>query len=171
MNFNFAKFISSSFRLMIAIFFMFAGIAGILLPWVAVIRTQLVAFIVENSLGVFLFGMGFFATGLGIAVKTIQAAKHWQYRIKSKSMHVAIDSSLIQNYLNTYWTELFPQHKIPNEISLKNNQIHISANLPHLPLTDQKILLQKIEKELGQLFGNILGYNREFYLSLSFENR
>jgi hypothetical protein len=93
-----------------------------------------------------------------------------EYCIKSGTNAVSVCKEVLQGYLNNYWNELFPQQKISNKVHIKKNKIHVSADLPSYPLTDQKILIETIKKELGSLFSEVLGYNQELYLSVTFKS-
>jgi hypothetical protein len=92
-----------------------------------------------------------------------------EYYIKSGINAVSVNKDVIQHYLDNYWLKIFPAHKISNKLHLKDNKIHIFATLPPYSELSQKILIEKIEKDLASLFNEILGYDQEFYLSVSFK--
>jgi hypothetical protein len=79
-----------------------------------------------------------------------------------------VDENLINNYLHSYWKELLPKTNVPNRIALKNNRIFVIADLPYFSREEQKILLNKIDKDVSNILSKILGYDREFSLQISF---
>lgn len=152
----------------IAVFFILLGLICILLPWSPGMRTNVIQFILENSVTIFLFGFGFMMIGIFIVINILLSARRQYYQIQSDTNPVLVDESLIQEYVNGYWKELFPEAEIPSRLTLKQNKIHVQADLPYLSEPQQEILLERIKKDLKDLFGRILGYQEPFYLSISF---
>lgn len=153
----------------IALFFILLGIIGVMVPWSPGVRTDLVQFILDDSLAISLFGFTSIVVGLAIAINILLNTRRQYYHIRSDSNAIAVDETVIQQYLNTYWKQLFPNNDIPNRLTLKNNKIHITVDFPHLPLSQQQVLLERIKNDLSQTFANMLGYHSEFYLSASFQ--
>jgi hypothetical protein len=169
---NFTKLLNSFFITLIALFFILLGIISVLIPWFPPIRTHIILFVLENTIALSLFGLVSIIVGGAILANVLLSAKHRHYRIRCGTNSVIVDETVIQQYLDRYWRDLFPGSEVPNKVMLKNNRIHVFANFPTLPLSDQKILLQRIEKDLTQAFDQMLGYHKEFYLSASFrENK
>lgn len=166
MNYFFYSIIS----FIIALFFILLGVFGVLIPWSPVIRTELVQFILNDSLVLSLFGFASIFIGLAIAINILINAQRKYYNIRSDANAIDVDETVIQQYLNTYWEELFPGSDIPSRVTLKNNKIHISVDFPPLPLARQQLILERIKQDLRGKFAEILGYHREFYLSTSFQN-
>lgn len=154
----------------IALFFMLIGIVGILIPWSINIRTLLTQFIFEDALAISLFGFTFFVIGLAIVTYVLLNAKRHHYKISSEKGSTTVDDAVIQEYLSSYWKQLFPKNDIPCHLILKENKIHIAVDLPYLPIQEQKPLLEKIRKDLIGIFAKVLGYKDEFFLSASFES-
>jgi len=165
---NFSKLLYSFFSTLIAIFFILLGIICIMIPWLPPIRTHIILFFLENTLALSLFGMVFLIIGVAIVANILISARHRYYRIRSGSHAVVVDEAVIQQYLDKYWSELFPDCEVPNKVMLKNNRIHVFANFPYLPLSEQKSVLKRIEEDLTDAFDRMLGYQKEFYLSASF---
>ena len=165
---NITKLASSLLSLLIAVFFLLLGIICLAIPWISSIRSQIIVFILNNNIALFLFGMIFSTIGIGIISYILIQSKHRFYQIKSGSLSTHVDETLIQQYLDKYLSELFPGYDIPSSLFLRKNKIHINMNLPNLPPKEQKPLLERLEKELAQIFYQILGYDQEFLLSISF---
>lgn len=158
-----------SISFIIAIFFILLGIVGLLLPWSSEIRTNIVQFFLEDFLYITLFSLGLVIAGIAIIINVLFSARKHYYEIKSGSNSFAIDEALFQDYLNTYWKQLFPKIEIPNRVVLKKNKIHVAADLPYVPLDQQKDLLKRIEKDLSDIFNRIFGYRNEYIISISFQ--
>lgn len=152
-----------------AFFFMLIGIVGILIPWSIHVRTLLTRFIFEDYLAISLFGFVFFIIGVAMLINLLLNMKRRHYKIHSLKGTLTIDEAVIQEYLKTYWKQLFPDRDIPCHLQLKQNQIHIAVELPYLPLQKQKALLEGIRKDLTDIFAKILGYREEFFLLASFQ--
>lgn len=159
----------SLISLVVALFFMLIGIVGIMIPWSMDVRNLLTKFIFEDSLAISLFGFAFFIIGLAIVTNIILSTKRRSYKISSQNATTTVDEAVIQQYLNTYWKQLFPKNDIPCHLSLKNNKIHIAVDLPYLPIQEQKPLLERIRKDLIGIFAQVIGYRDEFFLSASFQ--
>ncbi|MFQ5730149.1 MAG: hypothetical protein ACE5GN_07295 [Waddliaceae bacterium] len=168
---NFSKLISSFFIILVAIFFILLGIIFIMVPWLPAIRSHIISLLINNSVALSLFGIVSFTIGSAIAMNVILSARHRYYRIRSGANAVAVDETLIQQYLDSYWAKLFPNYDVPSRLILKNNRIHMVVNLPYLPLSEQKPLLERVESDLSEGFANVLGYNKEFYLTASFREQ
>lgn len=151
-----------------ALFFVLLGIVGIILPWSPNVRTEVMQFIVNQTFFSFLFGLGFLIVGLAIMVNIILSMRKRYYEIRSGKNMTAIDESLFQDYLTIYWKQLFPQHDVPNQVTLNKNKIHVTADLPFLPVPQQKILIERIERDIADIFNRMLGYRFEYIISISF---
>ncbi len=156
-------------NLIIALFFMLIGIVGITIPWSINVRTLLTRFIFEDSLAISLFGFAFFFISLAMVTNLLFHFRQRHYTINSSNATTTVDEAVIQEYLNTYWKQLFPKNDIPCQLDLKENKIHIAVDLPYLPIQEQKPLLERIRKDLIKIFAKALGYSDEFFLSASFQ--
>lgn len=160
----------SLISLTIALFFLTVGVMCMMLPWSPMVRSDLIQFILEDSIAISLFGFAFLIVGLAVIINIAFSTKHSYYRVRSGPQSISIDEDIIQDYLNVYWKNLFPKSTVPNRLSIKKNKIHLVADLPYIPLREQKPLLEKIKSELSELFSSTLGYQDTFYLSASFQS-
>lgn len=163
------NFFSSLINFVVAIFFMLIGVVGLVIPWSAPVRALLTKFIFEDSLALSLFGFTFFVIGLAIAIHVLLNAKHSSYKIHSHDNSMTVEREVIQTYLNNYLKQLFPKSEIPCHLTFKENKIHVVVDLPYLPIPEQKPLLERIRKELVDLFRKILAYEDDFFLVASFQ--
>jgi hypothetical protein len=64
---------------------------------------------------------------------------------------------------------VFPNSEVPCSVSFKNNQLHITADLPYVPLEKQKGLIEQMQADVTDIFTRLLGYRAEYLFSLSFQ--
>lgn len=164
------NFLYSLISLFIALFFILFGIIGIILPWSASMQSLAVTLISENSLLIFLFGMSFLAIGVATAVNILLNARRQYHHFKVSGQTVSVESTLIQNYLQKYFKELFPGVEVPYQLQIKKNKLHITVDLPYIAKQDQEALLERMRTELRELFSDFLGYRNAFHLSASFQS-
>lgn len=162
-------FFYSLISFLIAIFFILLGLIGVLIPWSENVRAEVITLINEHSIAISLFGLSFMTIGIAVMANIIINSKTSYHHFTLGKNFVSVDESIIQRYLNEYWKELFSGQEIPHRITLKDNKINITADLPYLQQQQQGILLAKIEQELTELFSDILGYRQQFSLSVSFQ--
>lgn len=161
------RFIYSLISFLIALFFVLLGIIGALITWSSTVR-EIVSVIFDHSIAITLFSFMLILIGVAVAAQIIFASRATHYRFTVRNQLVKVDESVIQTYLNKYWQELFQGQEIPCHVTLKGNKIHVTADIPYIEQEQQEVLLTKIQQELGDLFGNLLGYRQEFYLAINF---
>src|SRR5262249_55002532 len=157
-----------SISFVVALFFALVGIVCMIIPWSENVRLSLAQFIFEDFWTISFFGLALFVVGVAIATNVILNSRRQYYYIRSTDNLVAVDETVIQQYLANYWKQLFPDREIPYRLALKKNKIHISVDLPQLPLAEQRQLLERISQDLTQFFSKTLDYRDEFFLSASF---
>src|SRR5262245_47693607 len=108
----------SLLSLIVALFFILLGIIGILLPWSTTVRDDLIQFLINDSLAISLFCFVLMMIGLGIVIHIAMSARHSYYYIKSKGNPTWVDENIIQDYLETYWKQLFPKAHVINRLML-----------------------------------------------------
>lgn len=162
-------FFYSFITLIIALFFFILGFIAMLIPWSSGISNMIVSFIVNQSLILFLFGLGFAVIGAALALHIILSSRRRYVTLHLGKLTFSISEKLIGDYLSAYWKELFPHKEIPYRVVLKKHSVEITADLPFAPLEVQKDLLEKIEKDLGDLFRDVLGYREDLNLEISFQ--
>lgn len=159
----------SLITLVVALFFIVLGVMSMILLFSPYVRSTLVQFILENSVMLFLFGFSFLVIGVAIVTHIILGAKKKHYYIKSNNHSIYINEDIFQQYLNDYWKQLFPNQDIPNQVILKKDKVQITAELPFVPIPEQKKVITRIERDLSELFNRLIGYRKEYILSLSFQ--
>lgn len=162
------NFFYSLFNFVTALIFIVIGIVSFILPWSPAARTDLVQFILEDSYLIFLLGSVFILLGVLILINLWLNFKRRYYRLKSNNRSVIIDETIFQQYLDTYWSHLFPDTHIPSHVVVGPKKLKITADLPYVPVSEQKALLNRIQNDLEELFGNYVGYHRDYLISISF---
>lgn len=161
-------FFYSLIKFIVALSLVVVGTTSLFIPWSENMRKALAQFILEDSLAIFLFGFAILVIGLVAIGNILIHARHTHYVLESEEGNIIIDDSVIQQQLNFYLKQLFPTSDIPAYVALKSNQIYVSIEFPYCPFIEQKLLLEKVKKELTALFSSTLGYNKGFRLSASF---
>jgi len=92
------------------------------------------------------------------------------YTVRSGENPVIVHDAVIQHYVEDYWKKRFPQHPIPQTSILSNSTISIKASFPYVPKDRQQLFLKMSEKDLSNIFKEMLGYQATFFLSASFKH-
>lgn len=163
------KLFSSLISVLVTLFFILLGIICLIFPWSEMMKSAVTEFILHNSLAISLMGFAVLAVGLARLFYISSGIKPTYYHFRTDSKAVWIDETIIQDYVDNYWRNLFPKGAVANKVTLKNNKIFLSADLPYVPSNEQKDMIQKIQKELSDLFSLILGYKNSFTLSATFQ--
>ncbi len=166
--YNFLYYIVS---VVIALFFICFGLVAILLPWSPYFRTDVVIFILENSITISLFGYGFVVVGITLLIGLYLNTRRKTYYMRTGKKTIAIDEEIVQQYLNSYWQRLYPNQQIPSHMVLKKNRIKVVADLPYASPAEQKTLMQTIQEELQDIFSRLLGYSHELVFAISFQRK
>ena len=153
----------------IAVFFVLIGVISILIPWSENVQGILVNFILNDAIAISLFGFAFIVIGLTIVIDILLNTRRSYYTVKSGSFSVSVDETVLQQYVTQYWKKSFPSQDIPSRLTLKNNQIHISVDLPYEARENQRPLLEQINSDLQREFAEYLGYEKQILLSASFQ--
>ena len=157
-------------KLVVALFFVLIGTIGLFIPWSVVLRTNLVQFLLEDSLAISLFGFTFIVLGIFVIANIIINSRIKRYVMKGEGGLTEIDESVIHEYIVTYLKQQFPSRDIPVQINIKNNQIYLFIEFPTHPRDEQQKLLERIKDDLSKLLSSKLGYRNDFRLSASFRS-
>lgn len=168
MSFKIGRFFYLITSYILGAFFFVSGIVGIILPWSPHLKQAIAQFILENTLVLSLFGLGFALIGLSIVIYALLSSRRRYTQIRTGAFSLVLDQNVIQNYLEAYWLENFPESHVSFNLAIKKNSIQIVADLPYVPEADQKIFLEKVRNDFSELFGRIIGYPNEVHLIASF---
>lgn len=163
-------FFYSLITFIIALFFVMLGLLAIMIQASHNIRSEVIGFILEDTMFLSFFGVASILIGIAIVFYLITGFKKRYFKIKSKNNNAFyLDESLFQDYLKSYWKQLFPKQDIPNRVVLKKNKVLITADLPYVPDSQQKALLIRIDRDLKDMFTRLLGFRQEYVISISFQ--
>lgn len=155
----------------IALFFIILGALAIMVQASHDIRSEVIGFILEDTMFLSLFGIASLLIGIAIVFYLIASFKRRYFKIKSKNNNAFyLDENLFQDYMKSYWKQLFPKQDVPNHVVLKKNKVMITADLPYVPEPQQKALLARIDRDLKDIFIRLLGYRQEYVVSISFQS-
>lgn len=169
MSFKLGRFFYLIISFITGSFFFIIGGFSIILPWSPYLQRETTRLITENTLILSLFGMGFTLIGLSIVIYTILATRHHYVIVRTGNLSVAVDEAVVQQYLDTYWQEQFPESHISFHIKFKKHALQVTADLPALPLEEQRIFLEKVKHDFSNIFGRLIGYPHDVHLVANFE--
>ena len=169
MNFKFGRFFYKAINYIIGTFFSILGIFNLILPWSSFLQKSLTKFIMGNTLLLSFFGLAFLLMGIAIFAYTFFRARPRYLHVQTGPQAVSIDEKLVHQYLDIYWKEHFPTSSIPFNLHIKKRALHIYADLPALPLSEQKMFLEGVKHDFSDLFQHVLGYPYDIHLFASFQ--
>lgn len=155
----------------IALFFIILGVLAVMVQASSDIRSEIISFILEDNMFISLFGAASILIGIALVFYLMTSFKKRYFKIKSKNNSAYyLDESLFQDYMKSYWKQLFPKNDIPSHIVLKKNKVFITADLPYVPEAQQKALLTRIDRDLKDIFTRLLGFHQNYIIKLSFQD-
>ncbi|EFB42660.1 MULTISPECIES: hypothetical protein [Parachlamydia] len=155
----------------LALFFLLVGIACLLVSFFPQMRIEILRLITDGTWIIFSAGAIFVLISCTIFFQLFLTSRRKSYVIRSGKNAVEVDQSLIEEYLNLYWRQVFPHHAIPTQVQIKKNQIYLTADLPFMPEEEQGTFLKQFEENISELFTRTLGYRNDFYLSINFQEK
>ncbi len=170
MHFKLIRFFHLASNFLIGLAFLCAGFFIAILAWSHTLQHITSEWITQRSGSFFLFGFICALIGIAILCYVFLSNKRRYICIQVGPRGILFDENIIRQYLDSYWKHSFPNQEIPYSITIKKNSIQIVAHLPSLPLEEQKNCLEKIEKDLSDLFQTTLGYPKSIFLAASFES-
>lgn len=171
MNFKFNRFFQHTSNLVLSLFLLGLGAFGTTLAWSARIRSEVISAILEQKWMIFSVSVVFILAGLILLAYVFKNSKRRYIYIETGKNSCFLDETFIQQYLDTYWENLFPTHDISYDLNIKKNKIQIYARFPSLPPEEQKRFLDKQKRELSHIFGRLLGYPHQVILAASFNQK
>lgn len=169
MSFKLARFFYLTISFVIGSFFFIMGAFSVILPWSLFLQKVTTQFILENTLVLSLFGLGFVLTGISLVIYTILHTRHRYIHIRTGKNSVMLDENVIRQYLEQYWLEHFPNTQVPFHLNFKKRSLQIVADLPFLPMSEQKAFLERVKDDFSDMFGRLMGYSYDVHLIASFQ--
>jgi hypothetical protein len=153
----------------IALFFILVGFFSLIMPVLPKMRAFVVQFIQEESELMLLLGVGLIVIGFSFLVSVFLRISRRYIHVSKDPNAVKVDKSIIHQYLNSYWENMFPKQEIPFRFIIKQEKIQIFADLPFMPSLEQKPFAERIQKELSDIFLRSLGYREALEVSIAFQ--
>lgn len=152
----------------IGLFFLTLGVIAIVLPWSPSFRTEMISFILENSIAISLFGYGFFIIGVAIILNVyLNSRKHYYY-LHTPSSDVVVDERVISQHVDSYFKGLFPGKQVHTRVFITRNKVKVLAELPPTPKPEQERLKIKIPEDMNEILTQLLGRPPVCSVSLTF---
>ncbi len=164
-----AKAFFSLFSFLQALLVLAFGFVCLIFPWSLPMRSALVDFILNNTTAIFLLGFVLFFVGVARIFYILSGLRSTSYILRSGRKAVWIDESIFHDYLENYLKNIFPKGSFSNRVMIKNDKITLYADLPYVPVSEQKELIHKIQYDLGERMAMMLGYKNRFTLSATFQ--
>lgn len=142
--------------------------SGVILPWSSTLKFSIAEFFIENTVTLSLFGLSFILVGVSLVIYTFINTRRRYYFVRTGNQAVLVNHTVVCQYLEAYWKTQFPEAPVYFKVTIKRKSIEIVAELPALPLEDQRRVLEKIKDDLENLFGHTLGYSYDVHLYASF---
>ncbi len=158
-----------SVSVLLTLILLISGLFGLMWPWVPKFRSWLVTFLQTDTWVIPMSGAGLLILGIFFLCGVYLTSRRTYYHLEMGGNAALVDEQVIEGYLHQYWDTLFPEQQIPSTVSIRNQKIYVTSNLPHVPFDQQKDILKRIETDLGEIFTTVLDYRKEFIFSASFE--
>lgn len=159
----------SLINLLFAALLVVFGIFVFMIPRAPHFKEMAITLFKDSSSVLTVFGLGLSVIGLLLLAAIYFANRRNYYHITMGGHRFSIDEVVLHKYLASYWKSLFPAVELHHELAIRNNQIYLNVELPHLSIEEQKKTLQKIEKDLQKLFIEVFDYEEEFFVTVSFQ--
>lgn len=151
---------------LLALCFVALGVLCMIIPWSDTLQSLILQVVQQNDIAVFLFGIASLAIGCAFFTQLTRRRRY--YTIRTGANVVSIDKDLITAYLHEYFYSQYPASEVPCQVTIKNNHLQITADLPATPRPEQKGILKKLEQDVQELLASRLGYHQSFRLYVSF---
>lgn len=159
----------SLINLLFALLLIALGALFIALPNTPDLRQNLFSLIEADRLILQSLGLSVVLLGAILIVSCFLVGKRKHYLVvMGRHGHVKIDETILQQYVENYFKQLFPGFTPHIEANILRGKIRIFADLPEVHYGEQRELLEKIEIELHTLFQKKFGYSALFHLNISF---
>lgn len=159
----------SAIHLFVVFFIFILGVMSLLVPFSPGLRFSMTYLLAEQS-SIFLW-IGSFSVSLGtlffIGLWRLNKKRYLQ--IKMQHNQTIIEEAIIKEYVQSYWKEMFPSIEPAFDIVIHPHQKLelITQNFPSLEEEQKESLFERVQSELGVLLARHLGYEKDFFLTIS----
>lgn len=132
------------------------------LPWSPKVRVELAHFFLNHA--DLLFPLGAILLGIAILLFAGFLTLHRRRFTQLSMQAYSIDSKLLRNLLEDYWSRRFPNHTVDILVH-PGPRLECIVEIPPLDLEAQKGLFTEVEQELGRLLDDQFGYKTPFFVT------
>jgi uncharacterized protein YceK len=168
MSFKVSHYLTFIFNIATGLFLALLGILALLLIWIPGIREGVNQFVIENSIAIFFIALTLITIGCASIAGIVYGTRKHYYSIKGGIHPKTVNDTVFHDYLTSYWKKIFPKYDVPCSVTIKNNKVHITADLPYIPREKQKSLVEQMEQDITDIFTRYLGYPAEYRFNVSF---
>ncbi len=131
------------------------------------LRVVIARFFSETTAPFSLLGYLIIGCGILLLIGFYAMNKGVYYRVKMGKKELLIDPAVIRGYVEEYWSQTFPEHRLSVEVGVsKDQKLEMFVELPLLSSEKQEEVLEKAESELSRILQKHIGYRKEFALSV-----
>ena len=94
--------------------------------------------------------------------------RHSYYQLEMKHKHTAaVEVDLLRKLIAIYWKKAFPEKDLSTDVLLhQGKKIEVVVEVPSMSIDEQQQLLERVEKEIGELLEGQVGYGGEFLFTV-----
>lgn len=157
----------SAVQLVFAILIILLGVFFIGLQHAPHLRYIIAEFFFHSAIRFSFIGYLILACGSLLLVGFYAMHRGMYYSIKMGQHELSVEPIVIQGIIYEYWKTIFPDQNLRVEVDISREQkIEMFVEIPLLSPETQETLLERVEKELGQILQKHLGYRKEFLISI-----
>ncbi len=162
---------SKTAKTVTGILFILAGTVAMLIPWLPTVRTEIVLFVLEKTMLLFVMGVALLIIGLAMIAYVRLSMGQRTFYVRKDSHPVEVQREVLQGVLNIYFKEMFPGMEIPHEAILHRNKVRLYLDFPYIIKEEQEPLTDRLYEELSALLDESLGCSKPLELSVSYNNK
>lgn len=160
----------SAFHFIMASLLLMAGILSLGIGKVPHMKMMFWKFLESNPSLFSVLGTSLIAVGSLLFVIMFTLYKKVFYQVKMSSPDVQVNPRLIEAYVKGCIKEVFPQSPTYCEVVVRKDQtLEILTKLSSMSVEEHEKALSLLEKKIGDLLQKKVGYQKEFYLTVSVE--
>ena len=138
------------------------------LPFAPHMRFHLASLLSERDDLFLILGSGFLGLGVILLIGFYFMNRHSYYQLEMKHKHIAaVEVDLLRKLIAIYWKKAFPEKDLSTDVLLhQGKKIEVVVEVPSMSIDEQQQLLEKVEKEIGELLEGQVGYGGEFLFTV-----
>lgn len=160
----------SAFHFIMASLLLMAGILSLGIGKVPHMKLMFWKFLESNPSLFSVLGTSLIAVGSLLFVILFTIYKRVFYQVKMNSQDIQVNPRLIEAYVKGCIQEVFPERPSYCEVVVRKDQtLEILTKLASCSIEEHEKALSLLEKKIGDLLKQKVGYEKEFFLTVSVE--